>query len=230
MPLQENKIKPIVRSVIAAVNRVRLQCGRDEDLAAERAVYAEIDRIAREPTPVDVLKTAASWGLLTACLDLPDASGWAADLADTQQPSSEFFWLCLARQLPPEQRERQLRLVPGDRHAQARWIQGPERIDTCLKDLEEAASASRAGTLLEVLDDTELQLAENLASQMSSRWIQWWRTTGQEIEASVDGDLLLEQGAAPGPLLGSAIRAALDVARENGSHADQLRAALKALG
>jgi len=46
MPLQENKVKPIVRSVIAAVNRVRLQCGRDEDLAAERAVYAEIGRIA----------------------------------------------------------------------------------------------------------------------------------------------------------------------------------------
>ena len=42
MPLQENKIKPIVRSVIAAVNRVRLQCGRDEDLAAERAVYAPV--------------------------------------------------------------------------------------------------------------------------------------------------------------------------------------------
>lgn len=52
MPLQENKVKPIVRSVIAAVNRVRLQCGRDEDLAAERAVYAEIGRIAGIPFSV----------------------------------------------------------------------------------------------------------------------------------------------------------------------------------
>ena len=52
MPLQENKIKPIVRSVIAAVNRIRLQCGRDEDLAAERAVYAEIGRIAGIPFSV----------------------------------------------------------------------------------------------------------------------------------------------------------------------------------
>ena len=52
MRLQENKITPFVRSVIAAVNPVRLLCRRDEDLAAERAVYAEIGRISGIPFSV----------------------------------------------------------------------------------------------------------------------------------------------------------------------------------
>ena len=52
MRLQENKITPFVRSVIAAVNRARLLFRRDEDLAAERAVYAEIGRISSIPFSV----------------------------------------------------------------------------------------------------------------------------------------------------------------------------------
>ena len=205
------------------------QAGVFSLLGLER-LGAELDRIAREPEPPEVLNTASDWGLLQSGLGLTDASGWARDLRRFQPVSSGLFWLALARQLPMQERESRLCMVPGGKREQSRWLNGPGKIDTCLQRLEAVDSASRAGRLLQELDETELKFAETLASTESSRWILWWQRRGRAAVSSVKGDLLLSHGAKPGPLLGKALAAALDVAREGGDHAEQLEAALRKLG
>ncbi len=191
---------------------------------------AELDRITREPIPGDVLQIAASWGLLESSIGLSDASGWINDLQRFQPASSEIFWLCLARQISMQERQTRIRMVPGAKREQVRWLHGPEKIDTCLKGLEDVDSASQAGRLLEDLDEIELKLAEQLASPVASKWIRWWQEKGQGIKSAVDGELLLAHGAQPGPLLGVALRTALDIAREGESRERQLQASLKILG
>ena len=49
---QENKIVLILKSARTMVYRIPLLCRRDEELAAEHAVYAEIGRIAGVPFSV----------------------------------------------------------------------------------------------------------------------------------------------------------------------------------
>ena len=76
------------------------------------------------------------------------------------------------------------------------------------------------------LDPAELVVLGALGETAA---ISWWLRTGRHIPLPVDGRLLKDHGARPGPRMGAAIAAARAVAWDGGEEELQLAAAQQIL-
>ncbi len=140
------------------------------------------------------------------------------------------LWLVIAAAVPREARAELLRMVPGDRHAHRRWLDGPERVQEALSEIWTARRPSEAARALLGLDLVERVYALGVSpGPKNEAWLTWWEREGQLLRASVNGQTMLARGVKPGPALGLALRAAQDAAWDGLDAQGQLEAAEEAL-
>ena len=231
---------------LAPDTRPQLQTLRHNDalqhLGPERFGH-ELDRIFREPAPERVLQRLADWGLLGAISPLLSweprdrlALRHALDDAALRGVAPRLAaWLWLAAALPHDERVSQLRRVPGDRHEQRRFAEGPARVDAACEALAAAgADRGRAGRALRGLDAIELVWlgvrlgGDQAASTHARALLAWWWAGGREVRSAVTGDTLLAAGMRPGAHLRPALDAALEEAWRGGDPSAQWSAAARA--
>jgi hypothetical protein len=130
-----------------------------------------------------------------------------------------------------------LRLVPGDRHDQRRFTEGPGRVASARRGLSAAgADRGQAGRALQPLDAVELcALAAAITGRDPSpgpelALVAWWWSAGRGARPAVDGPALRAAGIRPGPGLKIALQAALEEAWRGASPEAQRAAALAAGG
>jgi tRNA nucleotidyltransferase (CCA-adding enzyme) len=206
---QEQLFEAIESGCIQSLGRERLGC--------------ELDLIFGEPTVVESLRHLGEWGVFGAIHSLLRADfSWletalalAATLvhhrdADWSTPGhTDPWWLLLAQRLPPEVRVDLCRLIPGDRHQQAAWLEGPEQVDALARDLDGLNQAGQAGERLATTTEAvRAHLWSRGADETLRNWLSWWETSGSRQHTVVNGQALLDLGFTPGPRLGEALNAA----------------------
>lgn len=221
--------------------RAALRSGVLGALGPER-LGAELDRILDELEVVQAVRLLRDWELLPLIhpkfvLGPPLLDHLAAVAAARErmrglhdQPldlrPSEPLWLVLAACVPEADRASLIRMVPGDRRAQRRWLHGPERARAALAELWTARSGSDAARALEKLDLIERTYALGICpGPRNEGWLIWWEREGRLIHSAVSAVDLMARGVAPGPALGLALRAAQDAAWDGLSPEAQLAAA-----
>jgi len=221
--------------------RSALRSGVLRALGPER-LGAELDRILGELEVVQAFRLLRDWELLPlihprfasgpALLDQLAAVCAARERMrgahghDLDLRPSEPLWLVLAACVPEAERASLVRLVPGDRRAQRRWLLGPERAARALAELWTARTGSEAARALEGLDLVERTYALGVVpGPRNERWLIWWEREGRLIRSAVSAADLLARGAQPGPALGTALRVAQEAAWDGAAPEAQLAAA-----
>jgi tRNA nucleotidyltransferase (CCA-adding enzyme) len=143
-------------------------------------------------------------------------------------PQPDVLWIAVASAVPREQRRDRSDMVPGGRARRRLFREGPARVAISLHALSRARTAARAARTLQMMTPAERIVALGWADRKRVvDWLTWWEREGRLIGSAVDGNVLIELGYQPGRLMGEALRAALDAAR-NGANADeQLRVATR---
>ena len=221
------------------------------ELSTDR-LGAELDRLLREPNPVAALQCLEAWRLLPVLhpqWTLEDAIlqrvAQVVDLCRAPPKSlplpvpplrlqADGAWVALASGLPSARRPKAATLIPGTKDRRARFVAGPDPVEAALQRLSLAMRPSAVAHALAPLDPVQLMLAlawlpSAPAPDAASSHLHWWLDSGRHIRSTVDGRWLRQQGHAPGPGFRDALQAALDVARDGGSEADQQAAALARL-
>lgn len=212
------------------------------DALGRERLGAELDRILSELEVVQALRLVREWDLLA--LVHPRLTGAAPFLdriasvaAATQRMrglnpaappirQADPLWMVISEAIPADERAALARLVPGDRGATRRWLEGPERVTRQLAAVWRVSAPSAAARALAPLDLVERTYALGSArSAAAEDWLLWWERTGQHTRTSVNGEALLATGARPGPALGDALRAAQDAAWDGLDAEGQLAAA-----
>ena len=206
----------------------------------QQRIGAELSRIFSEATAVAAVRLLCDWGVLgwIAPVLAADAAlaerlaachaAWRA-LADTDGVETspiEAMWLALACGLDAASREALTGLVAGQRGRRGRWLHGPDRIAQARSALEGSQAHSAQAAAVRGLDPAELVVLGALGETAA---ISWWLRTGRHIPLPVDGRLLKDHGARPGPRMGAAIAAARAVAWDGGEEDLQLAAAQQIL-
>jgi hypothetical protein len=201
----------------------------------------ELQRIFVEPAPEPALRLLGEWGVLGALHPRlsPDARALEqlrlvideAGRRRADRGRCAFLWLSTLLEGPD--REAMLRIVPGDRHDQRRFVEGPGRVAGARRVLGAAgADRGRAGRALQALDAVELCV---LGAAIQGRdptpgpelaLLDWWWEEGRATRAAVDGHALIAAGVAAGPGLKLALQAALEEAWRGAPPEAQRAAAL----
>jgi tRNA nucleotidyltransferase (CCA-adding enzyme) len=202
--------------------RSALRSGVLRALGPER-LGAELDRILDELEVVQAFRLLRDWELLPL---IHPRFVVGPPLLD--QLAAVAAALVLAACVPEEDRAALIRLVPGDRHAQRRWLHGPERARRALAELWPARSGSDAARALESLDVVERTYALGVSpGPRNETWLSWWEREGRQIRCAVSAADLMARGAQPGPALGAALRVAQEAAWDGATPETQLAAAVR---
>ncbi len=140
-------------------------------------------------------------------------------------PLADAGWLALAGLIPPGDRARLRRLVPGGGPRWTLWTEGPAPIQATLAACTGAPTRATFGREVQ---DLVPAVRGALADKLPPPWLplaDWWETTGRHVRSAVDGHALLAAGVSPGPGVGRGLQAAREAAWEGASAAAQLEAA-----
>ena len=211
-----------------------IAAGAARTISLERT-GAEISLLLAEARPGEAMRVGATWGLvdtlhsdLAADPALPmrvqAAAAWSR-LRGLDPVASG--WLCLSAALPESARIELARLAGQARHGSRRFVEGPPLVAAAGSALDLAQDQAAIGRALAPLDPAELALLAALRQDPSP--VDWWWSDGRHIRCAVGGAALLARGFPPGPALGAALGAALDVARRGAPESEQWEAAFRLL-
>jgi tRNA nucleotidyltransferase (CCA-adding enzyme) len=186
-------------------------------------IVAKLAIYGRDPRPVrGSMQEEALLGL--ASERLREVRGWAPDAAP--DPVG-VYWKILGASVDPAVRAACVRMVPGGKAAQARYLAGLDDAAAAARALQGAARGA-AGHVLRRLDPAAAVAALLVRAPLDPALLSWWLREGRSVRLALDGRDLIAAGVAPGPGLGRALEAAWSAAWEGGDAAAQRRAALGA--
>ena len=217
-----------------------IEAGCIQSLGRER-LGNELERIFQEANVPTSLQTLQCWGvlhavhahvqinppaLLEATEQLQKALQHHKDSGWSHPSQTDAWWALLATTLPREARAETTRLIPGNRHQQALWLDGPEQVAKLKEDLGQATLASEAGESLSNTTEAIRTCLWASGSNTCRHWLEWWATQGTQQKTAVNGKTLLSRGLPAGPKLGLALQAAQHACWNGDSTEAQLIAAL----
>lgn len=219
--------------------RQATDAGAFSSLGLER-LGAELERVLGEADPLRCLRLLAAWGVPTGWeatgfeettpvadhLARVDAAcaAWHASAPEVPVDPRDVRWMVLSDVLTVEQRHARVRLVPGGRARQERFLAGLDTARAVAARLD-GVPQGQAGHILRPLDPATLSAVALVGTGTARAMVAWWGCEGRAVRLAVDGRDLLRAGVPRGPAVGRGLTAAWGVAWEGGGRSEQLDAA-----